>query len=113
MINSTLGCFRIYEASYRLDRSAARESTSARDLRDCEEMCEREHLFTCRSFSFTSGYSARNCDLSELDARDLSLGRDLVRDYNSDVYEKKTSGRCGSGSGGGGGNFIHDYISKI
>ena len=52
---------------------------------------------------------ARNCDLSELGARDLSLGRDLVRDQYSDVYEKITSGTCGSGSGGG--NYIHDYIS--
>jgi len=106
--DSPSGCFRIYEARYRLERSAARESVSARDLRDCEEKCEREHLFTCRSFSFTSDYMARNCDLSELGARDLSLGRDLVRDQYSDVYEKITSGACGSGSGGG--NYIHDYI---
>jgi len=106
--DSPSGCFRIYEARYRLERSAARESVSARDLRDCEEKCEREHLFTCRSFSFTSDYMARNCDLSELGARDLSLGRDLVRDQYSDVYEKITSGTCGSGSGGG--NYIHDYI---
>ena len=105
---SISGCFRIYEARYRLERSAARESASARDLRDCEDMCEREHLFVCRSFSFTSGYTARNCDLSELSARDLSLGRDLVRDSTSDVYEKKTTGSCGSSSGGG--NVIHDYM---
>jgi len=101
------GCFSIHKANYRLDRSAARDSVSARDLRDCEDKCEQEHLFVCRSFSFTSGYSARNCDLSELDVRDLR-DNDIVRDYNSDVYEKKTAGRCGSGSGGG--DIIHDYI---
>ena len=94
-------CFRIFEASYGLDRSAARRSILARDLRECEEECEREPKFTCSTLSFTSGTFTTNCHLTDALSTSLTRGRDFVRDYTSDVYERRDTAACRASNGQG------------
>ena len=90
---------------------ASRESLTAQNMRDCEDLCKTSQQFTCRSFSFitTTGYSYNhpNCDLSELDERNLD-DRDLEPDYSGDVFVMSSS--CGGGEGGQGPGS--SYISK-
>ena len=94
-------CFRIFEASYGLDRSAARRSILARDLRECEEECEREPKFSCSTLSFTSGTFTTNCHLTDALSTSLIRGRDFVRDYTSDVYERRDTAACRANNGQG------------
>ena len=108
-----------------------------RDLRECEESCEQEPQFACTTLSFSSGQSSTNCHLADTPPTALTLGRDLVRvhmmddilvirakhtalsqvrDYGSDVYEKRSTAACRSGGGGDGGYTPgfngHDYTSE-
>ena len=105
------GCARILRGQSRLSRLAARESVNARNLRDCEELCQTSQRFNCRSFSFstTAGYTSSNnfpnCQLSELDEINLT-DRDLEPDYSGDVYIISSS--CGGSISGS----TSSYISK-
>ena len=105
------GCARILRGQSRLSRLAARESLNARNLRECEELCQTSQRFNCRSFSFSSqaGYtsnSSPNCQLSELEEINLT-DRDLEPDYSGDVYIISSS--CGSTSTS---TSTSSYISK-
>ena len=107
------GCARIWRGQSKLSRLASRESLTAQNLRDCQDLCETSQQFTCRSFSFIStagysGYNYPNCELSELDERNLN-DRDLEPDYSGDVYVISSS--CGGG-GDSGHTTGSSYISK-
>ena len=52
--NNNQGCSRIWRAQSRLSGGATRESLTARDARDCEDMCRATQRYTCRSFSFSA-----------------------------------------------------------
>ena len=107
----TSGCARILRGQSRLSRLAARESLTARNLRECEEFCQTSQRFTCRSFSFssTAGYTSNNypnCQLSELDEINLT-DRDLEPDYSGDVYILSSS--CGGSSSSSTSSYISKY----
>ena len=91
---------------------ASRESLNAKNVRECEDLCQTSQQFICRSFSFltTTGYSNNypNCELSELDERNLN-DRDLEPDYSGDVFVISSS--CGGGGEVGHGTSS-SYISK-
>ena len=106
-------CARIWRSQRRLVSPASREALSSRDLRECEQFCRTASTYTCRSFSFIStagysGYNYPNCELSELDERNLN-DRDLEPDYSGDVYVISSS--CGGG-GDSGHTTGSSYISK-
>ena len=112
LTSCTSGCARILRGQSRLSRLSARESVTARNLRDCEELCQTSQRFNCRSFSFssTAGYTSNiypNCQLSELDEINLT-DRDLEPDYSGDVYILSSS--CGGSSSGS--SSGSSYISK-
>ena len=119
-IGAVSECYRRVKSGYRLDVRVVRESARVRGLYECEMQCQRSHTFLCRSFSFrlvfkiiivllrqfnhlitlnfrlSNSYissSLNNCDMSDVEARDLDPVRHLVSDRDSDIYERNQLGR--------------------
>ena len=82
-------CYRSIERDYNLDQRIVRDTIRVTGLVKCQEACTDARLFNCRSFAFSSSLSASfNCYLSDRRASDLDNGLDLVRDFDSIVYER-------------------------
>lgn len=83
------GCYRAIERDYNLDSRLVRDTIRVTSLIKCEEACTDSRLFGCRTFAFSSSLSSSfNCYLSDRSSIDLDTGLDLVRDFDSAVYEK-------------------------
>lgn len=83
------GCYRAIERDYNLDSRLVRDTIRVTSLIKCEEACTDSRLFDCRTFGFSSSLSSSfNCYLSDRSSIDLDTGLDLVRDFDSAVYEK-------------------------
>uniref|UniRef100_A0A0P4WMW9 Apple domain-containing protein n=1 Tax=Scylla olivacea TaxID=85551 RepID=A0A0P4WMW9_SCYOL len=84
-------CFRLVEKQRAVSEREAAGSLMARDIKECELVCEQSWQFICKVFSF-SYYSAsglrHNCLLSDMEYRDLPL-HSLVHDRDSDLYERR------------------------
>ena len=82
-------CYRAIERDYNLDQRVVRDTIRVTGMVKCEEACSDARLFSCRTFAFSSSLSdSFNCYLSDRRADDLNTGLDLVRDFDSVVYEK-------------------------
>ena len=49
--------------------------------------------------SFTSGTFTTNCHLTDVLSTSLTRGRDFVRDYTSDIYERRDTAACRANNG--------------
>ena len=67
-----------------------RDTIRVTGLVKCQEACTDSRLFPCRSFAFSSSLSSSyNCYLSDRRASELDDRYDLVKDFDSVVYEKR------------------------
>ena len=83
-------CYRAIERDYNLDQRVVRDTIRVTGLVKCQEACTDSRLFPCRSFAFSSSLSSSyNCYLSDRSVSELDDRYDLVKDFDSVVYEKR------------------------
>ncbi|XP_045102140.1 uncharacterized protein LOC123498782 isoform X3 [Portunus trituberculatus] len=103
-------CFRLVQEQRAISEREAAGSLNARDIRECESVCEQSWQFICKVFSFSSYYSSsglrHNCLLSDTEYRDLPL-YSLVNDRDSNLYERRLYDRECSLDIAGGSHYHH------
>ena len=82
-------CYRPIERDYNIAQRIIRDRIRVTNLRQCEDACDNSNLFNCRIFAYTTNLNSNyNCYLSDRYGTELDTGFDLIRDFDTDVYEK-------------------------
>lgn len=83
-------CYRPIERDYNIAQRIVRDRIRVTNLRQCEDACDNSgNLFNCRIFAYSTNINSNyNCYLSDRYGTELDTGFDLIRDFDTDVYEK-------------------------
>ena len=82
-------CYQPIERDYNLATRIVRDRIRVANLRQCENACDNSNLYNCRTFAYSTNINANyNCYLSDRYGTELDTGFDLVRDFDTDVYQK-------------------------